>query len=205
MRSAGASRPLSPSREAKTRALCRPRGWAGSRLFRAAPRAGSTAGIVVAAIALGLGLDLIVKNDIIATMNPDLAALVRKRREQLGWSQSDLARAMGSSPSRICKLEASDASVAPGLMLRALHVMETPLRVEIDSRRDVFADTRLSRRRRLQASARLLRRKHAERIAEREGVDAGDVEHVLFNLTLSPWQRLARSFQRAGLARLSSR
>jgi hypothetical protein len=50
-----------------------------------------------------------------------------------------------------------------------------------------------------------LRRKHAERIAERTGVDAGDVEHVLFNLTLRPWQRLARSFQRAGLKRLSAR
>lgn len=136
-------------------------------------------------------------------MNSDLAALVRKRREQLGWSQSDLARAMGSSPSRVCKLEATDTSVAPSLMLKALEAMETPLRVEIDSRRDAFAGARLSRRQRHQASVRLLRRKQAERIAEREGVDAGDVEHVLFNLTLRPWQRLARSFQRAGLKRLS--
>ena len=112
---------------------------------------------------------------------------------------------MGSSPSRICKLEAADASVAPSLMLRALEVMETPLEVQIDSRRDAFAGERLSARQRHQASARLLRRKHAERVAEREGVDAGDVEHVLFNLTLRPWQRLARSFQRAGLKRLSSR
>lgn len=136
-------------------------------------------------------------------MNRDLAALVRRRREQLGWSQSDLARAMGSSPSRLSKLEATDASVAPSLMLKALAAMETPLRIEIDSRRDVFADARLAPHRRRQASARLLRRKQAERIAEREGVDAGDVEHVLFNLTLGPWQRLARSFQRAGLKRVS--
>lgn len=136
-------------------------------------------------------------------MNRDLAALVRRRREQLGWSQSDLARAMGSSPSRLSKLEAADASVAPSLMLKALAIMETPIRIEIDSRRDVFADARLSPHRRRQASARLLRRKQAERIAEREGVDAGDVEHVLFNLTLDPWQRLARSLQRAGLKRVS--
>lgn len=130
---------------------------------------------------------------------------MRKRREQLGWSQSDLARAMGSSPSRICKLEATDRSVAPSLMLKALQVMETPLRVDVDSRRDPFSGKRWSRRQHHEASARLLRRKHAERIAEREGVDAGDVEHVLFNLTLDPWERLRRSFQRAGLRRLSPR
>jgi len=130
---------------------------------------------------------------------------VRQRRTQLGWSQSDLARALGSSPSRICKLEAADASVSPSLMLKALEVMGAPVDVRIDSRRDPFAVGRLSPRQRRQASARLLRRKRAERIAEREGVDAGDVEHVLFNLTLGPWQRLARSFQRAGLKRLSSR
>jgi predicted transcriptional regulator len=137
-------------------------------------------------------------------VSPDLAALVRRRREQLGWTQSDLARAMGSSPSRICKLEGTDASVAPSLMLRALDAMDSPLRIEIDSRRDPFAQSRLTKQQRHQLSQRLLRRKQAERIAEREGVDAGDVEHVLFNLTLSPWKRLARSFQRAGLKRLSS-
>jgi len=138
-------------------------------------------------------------------MIPRLAALLCKRRRQLGWSQSDLARAMGSSPSRISKLEATDASVAPNLMLKALEVMEAPVEVRIDSRRDAFAGDELSLRERRQASARLLRRKHAERIAEREGVDAGDVEHVLFNLTLDPWQRLSRSFRRAGLKRLSPR
>lgn len=138
-------------------------------------------------------------------MGPELAALVRSRREKLGWSQSDLARAMGSSPSRVCKLEASDTSVAPSLMLRALEVMEAPLEVRIDSKRDAFQGQHLSTRQLHQASARLLRRKHAERVAEREKVDAGDVEHVLFNLTLPPWQRLARSFQRAGIKRLSAR
>lgn len=32
----------------------------------------------------------------------------------------------------------------------------------------------------------------ARRLAAREGIDAGDVEHALFNLTLTPSQRLAR-------------
>jgi hypothetical protein len=111
---------------------------------------------------------------------------------------------MGSSASRICKLEASDASVAPSLMLKALEAMEAPVKIEIDSSQDVFAESRLTQQQRRQLSQRLLRRKQAERIADREGVDPGDVEHVLFNLTLSPWQRLARSFRRAGLKRLST-
>jgi len=134
----------------------------------------------------------------------ELARLVRQRRELLGWTQSDLARAMGSSPSRICKLEAGESSVNPSLMLKALATMLAPLRVEIDRARDPFAEPGLSKEQKRQLSARLQRRKHAENLAERYQVDAGDVEHALFNLTLPPWQRLTRSFQRAGLRRLSA-
>ena len=53
-------------------------------------------------------------------------------------------------------------------------------------------------------AARIQRRAQAERIAKRWKVDAGDVEHVLFNLTLDPWQRLMKSFKRGGLRRLST-
>src|SRR5689334_4210110 len=117
-------------------------------------------------------------------MTRELAALVRRRRTQLGWSQSDLARALGSSPSRINKLEAGDASVSASLMLRALDVMSAPLRIEIDRAKDPFAQPGLTPAQRRDLSARLKRRRHAERIAERHDVDPGDVEHVLFNLTL---------------------
>jgi len=134
----------------------------------------------------------------------DLAELVRRRREALGWTQSDLARALGSSSSRVCKLEAQDGSVATSLMLKALAVMETPLRIEIDPKRDPFTDPLQSEAARRQLSQRLYRRRYAERLAERHLVDAGDVEHVLYNLTLPPWRRLERSFQRGGLKRLSS-
>jgi len=137
-------------------------------------------------------------------MKPDLADLVRRRREALGWTQSDLARALGSSPSRVCKLEAQDVSVAASLMLKALAIMETPLRIEMDTARDPFTDPLQSEVVRRRLSQRLHRRKHAERLAERHDVDAGDVEHALYNLTLPPWQRLQRSFQRAGLKRLSA-
>jgi transcriptional regulator with XRE-family HTH domain len=132
-----------------------------------------------------------------------LATLVRARRAKLGWTQSDLARALGSSPSRVCKLEARDSSVGVSLMLRALEVMDTPMRIEVDATRDPFAQPGLSKTQRQQLARRLQRRRYAERLAERHAVDAGDVEHVLYNLTLPPWQRLARSFKRAGLKRLS--
>ena len=137
-------------------------------------------------------------------MKGELADLVRRRRQFLEWTQSDLARALGSSPSRVCKLEAGDDSVAVSLMLRALAVMNAPLRIEIDAAQDPFAEPGLSKAQRRQVSQRLQRRRYAERLAERHAVDAGDIEHALYNLTLPPWQRLERSFRRAGLERLSA-
>lgn len=136
-------------------------------------------------------------------MPGELAKLVRARRQALGWSQTELALAMGSSPSRICKLEAEDPTVSPSLALRALDAMACPVKFDVDRARDPLALERLSPKQRRQVSDRLKRRRQAEVLAGRHGVDASDVEHALFNLTLPPWQRLARSFSRAGLRRLS--
>jgi len=44
---------------------------------------------------------------------------------------------------------------------------------------------------------RVARRRIAEGIARKHEVDAGDVEHVLSNLTLPPLERLRRSMRRA--------
>ncbi len=49
-----------------------------------------------------------------------LAALVRKRRARLGWTQERAARELGSSQSRIAKMEAAEASVSIDLYVRAL-------------------------------------------------------------------------------------
>ena len=48
---------------------------------------------------------------------------------------------------------------------------------------------------------RVARRRLAEEIARKHGVDPGDVEHVLANLTLPPVERLRRSMRRARLGR----
>jgi transcriptional regulator with XRE-family HTH domain len=135
------------------------------------------------------------------SMRKILTALVAKRRMQLGWSQTDLAHAMGSSRSRICKLEAGDETVAESLMLKALETMNCPLRIEVDSNRDPILDPSFSKEARRHAAARLLRIKRAQRIARKHEVDADDVEHALFNLTLPPWERLARSLRRGRLTR----
>lgn len=45
-------------------------------------------------------------------------------------------------------------------------------------------------------SSRLFRRRVARRLSTRTGLDAGDLEHALYNLTLSPMRRLARGLGR---------
>lgn len=49
-----------------------------------------------------------------------LSRSVRERREKQGLTQMDLAQRLGSSQSRIAKLEASDPQVSFDLLLRSL-------------------------------------------------------------------------------------
>jgi ribosome-binding protein aMBF1 (putative translation factor) len=49
-----------------------------------------------------------------------LADYLRGIRTQHGWTQSQVARRLGSSQSRIAKMEAADASVSIDLLVRAL-------------------------------------------------------------------------------------
>ncbi len=52
-----------------------------------------------------------------------LARKVKEMRLRKGLSQSGLAKAMGSSQSRIAKLEAADASVSADLMLKSYFIL----------------------------------------------------------------------------------
>jgi DNA-binding XRE family transcriptional regulator len=49
-----------------------------------------------------------------------LAALLTKRRKSLGYTQTELADLIGSSQSRVAKMEAGDPSVSIDLLIRAL-------------------------------------------------------------------------------------
>lgn len=50
----------------------------------------------------------------------ELANKVKELRNQKGLTQTEFAKAIGSSQSRIAKLEAADASVSTDLMLKSL-------------------------------------------------------------------------------------
>jgi hypothetical protein len=46
-------------------------------------------------------------------------------------------------------------------------------------------------------SDRLFRRRVAKRLSQGTGLDVGDIEHALYNLTLTPMERLARCLARS--------
>jgi len=49
-----------------------------------------------------------------------LARRLRELREQHKWTQADLAGRLGSSQSRVAKMEAADATVSVDLLVRSL-------------------------------------------------------------------------------------
>ncbi|MEX0662888.1 MAG: helix-turn-helix transcriptional regulator [Balneolaceae bacterium] len=50
----------------------------------------------------------------------DISSLVKKQRKKLKWTQDQLAKVIGSSQSRIAKIEAGDPSTSLDLMIKAL-------------------------------------------------------------------------------------
>jgi transcriptional regulator with XRE-family HTH domain len=134
-------------------------------------------------------------------MRARLVELVSRRRRELGWTQRQLAAALGSSPSRVSKLERGDPSVSLDLLARALETMSLPVAVDPIEHADPLADPTLSAVQRRDMARELYLRALAARIASQHRVDAGDVKHALTNLDRPPLERLGRMFQRAGLAR----
>jgi ribosome-binding protein aMBF1 (putative translation factor) len=68
-------------------------------------------------------LDLTPEESAFITTKLQLACAVRKRRQYLNLTQSELARRIESSQSRVAKLEAGDPSVALDLVFRALFAL----------------------------------------------------------------------------------
>jgi ribosome-binding protein aMBF1 (putative translation factor) len=56
----------------------------------------------------------------LVNMRLSLADALRKRRTRLGLSQSDLAQKLGSSQSRVAKMEAGEPNVSLDLLVRAI-------------------------------------------------------------------------------------
>lgn len=68
-------------------------------------------------------LDLDAAEAALVDLRVSLQALLRQRRTKSGVTQVALARALGSSQSRVAKMEAGDPGVSLELLLRALFVV----------------------------------------------------------------------------------
>src|SRR5262245_8538696 len=76
------------------------------------------AGWRVGSVAEFLGLDEV--DAAIMELRLALGRSLRERRMQRGLAQSDFARRIGSSQSRVAKMETADRSVSLDLMIRSL-------------------------------------------------------------------------------------
>ena len=56
----------------------------------------------------------------IVEMRVALGKSLREARTSRGWTQAEVARRLGSSQSRVAKMEAADASVSLDLLIRSL-------------------------------------------------------------------------------------
>ena len=65
-------------------------------------------------------LGLTVQEGLLVAVRLQLAQSLRRRRESRQLTQQQLAKAMGSSQSRVAKMEAGDPSVALDLLVRSL-------------------------------------------------------------------------------------
>jgi DNA-binding XRE family transcriptional regulator len=65
-------------------------------------------------------LDLSAEEAALVELRLRLSASLRARRSALGLTQVELARQLGSSQSRVAKIEAGDPSVSLDLLLRSL-------------------------------------------------------------------------------------
>lgn len=65
-------------------------------------------------------LGLSASEDEFVTIKLNLARRLRELREEKHWTQAEFAEKVGSSQSRVAKMEAADASVSVDLLVRSL-------------------------------------------------------------------------------------
>jgi predicted XRE-type DNA-binding protein len=67
----------------------------------------------------------------IVDLRIELAAAVRERRKAAGLTQAQLAKALGSSQSRVAKVEAADPQASLESMVRALAVAGARIKLRV--------------------------------------------------------------------------
>jgi len=65
-------------------------------------------------------LELSPEEEALIEIRLELSNLIKSRRNKVGWTQEQLASAIGSSQSRIAKMEAGDSGITLDLMIKAL-------------------------------------------------------------------------------------
>lgn len=65
-------------------------------------------------------LDLTPEEEAYIEIRLEVSNMIKSQRTKRGWTQEQLARAMGSSQSRVAKMEAGDPGTSLDLMIKAL-------------------------------------------------------------------------------------
>jgi transcriptional regulator with XRE-family HTH domain len=127
-------------------------------------------------------------------MNPIVRELDQERK-RLNLTKAQLAARCGLASISIRKIfTAEGADIKLSTVARIADALGASLRLHL-------VDHDVDDERGAHLVGRLSRRNLAEQVAARNSVDAGDVEHVLANLELTPTERLSRSLSRGRLKR----
>jgi transcriptional regulator with XRE-family HTH domain len=127
-------------------------------------------------------------------MNPIVRQLDEERK-RLKMTKAQLAARCGLASISIRKILTSEGA---DIKLSTVGKIAEALGASVELR---LLDDGVEHEKAAHLVRRLSRRNLAERIAARNSVDAGDVEHVLANLELTPTERLSRSLSRGRLKR----
>lgn len=125
-------------------------------------------------------------------------ALVREldqERKRLNLTKAQLAARCGLASISIRKIFTSEgADIKLSTVAKIADALGASLKLH-------FIDHDVDEEMAVHLVGRVSRRNLAEQVAARNSVDAGDVEHVLANLELTPTERLSRSLSRGRLKR----
>ncbi len=118
-----------------------------------------------------------------------------QERKRLNLTKAQLAARCGLASISIRKIfTAEGADIKLSTVAKIADALGASLRLHL-------VDHDVDEERAAHLVGRLSRRNLAEQVAARNSVDAGDVEHVLSNLELTPTERLSRSLSRGRLRR----
>jgi transcriptional regulator with XRE-family HTH domain len=127
-------------------------------------------------------------------MNPIVRELDEERK-RLNLTKAQLAARCGLASISVRKIfTAEGADIKLSTVAKIAEALGASLELRL-------VDHDVDQERAAHLVGRLSRRNLAEQVAARNSVDAGDVEHVLANLELTPTERLSRSLSRGRLKR----